>query len=278
MGKLDGKVAFITGAARGMGRSHAVRLAEEGADIIALDICGPVPSSTVPPATPEDLKETAALVEALDRRIITFQADTRDEEALRFAIRSGVQQLGRVDIVVANAGIGGIAAPVAEYQASVFRDVIDIDLTAVFLTAKVTIPHLRAHGDGGSIVLISSALGLRGIQNIVGYVAAKHGVVGIMKSLAVELAPERIRVNAIHPTHVDTPMVHHEEAYRLFRPDLEKPGREDAAEPLQALNLLPTPWIDPSDVSEAVLYLVSDSGRFVTGTSLTVDAGWTAKP
>lgn len=278
MGRLDGKVAFITGAARGMGRSHAVTLAKEGVDIIGIDVCTALPSSNTPPASLDDLKETAAQVESLGRRMVIAQADTRDDGALREAVSSGVEQLGRLDMVIANAGIGGRAAEAAEYSPQVFRDVIDIDLTGVFLTAQVSIPHIRAHGDGGSIVLISSALGLRGVQNIIGYVAAKHGVVGVMKTLAIELAPERIRVNSIHPTNVDTPLIQNDQAYRLYRPDLENPGREDAAAPLQLMNLLPIPWIDPRDVSEAVLYLVADSGRYVTGTTLVVDAGWNAKP
>ncbi len=277
IGRLEGKVAFITGAARGMGRSHAVRLAEEGADIIMVDMCAPVKSSSVAVSTPEDLKETAARVEALDRRAVTAQLDVCDEDAMRGTLASGVDQLGRLDIVVANAGIGGMAADAASYDTQVFRDVVDVDLTAVFLTAKVAIPHIRAHGEGGSIVLISSAFGLRGGQNIIGYVAAKHGVVGVMRTLAIELAPERIRVNSIHPTNVDTPLALSEASYKLYRPDLENPGREDAAVPLQQLNLLPVPWLDPIDVSEAILYLTAESGRYVTGTTMAVDAGWTAK-
>jgi SDR family mycofactocin-dependent oxidoreductase len=277
-GRLDGKVAFVTGAARGQGRSHAVRLAQEGADIIAVDICAAIPSSAAPVASLEDLKETAVRVEAFDRRIVTVQADTRDEDGLRDALALGVEQFGRLDIVVANAGIGGTYTPAAEQPAEAFREVVDIDLTGVFLTAKVAIPHLLAHGEGGSIVLTSSTLGLRGMQNCVAYVAAKHGVVGIMKTLAIELAPDRIRVNSVHPTGVDTPLLHHDATYRLFRPDLENPGRDDIAAPCQLLHLLPIPWVDPLDVSEAILYLVAESGRYVTGTTLAIDAGWTAKP
>ncbi len=179
--------------------------------------------------------------------------------------------------MVANAGIGGVPGAVAEHSVQSFRDVIDVNLVGVFITAKVAVPHLRAHGHGGSLILISSALGLRGMQNVPGYVSAKHGVVGLMKSLAIELAADSIRVNAIHPTNVATPLIHNQAAYRLFRPDLDNPGPADVREPFQALNLLPVPWIEPADVSEAVLYLAADSGRYVTGTSLVIDAGWTTK-
>ena len=276
-GRVDGKVAFITGAARGMGRSHAVRLAEEGADIIAVDICAPLRSAPAPPSTEQDLSETAKLVEATGRRVITARADVRDEDELAQALARGVAELGRLDIVVANAGIGGVPGAVAEHSVQSFRDVIDVNLVGVFITAKVAVPHLRAHGHGGALILISSALGLRGMQNVPGYVSAKHGGAGLMKSLAIELAADSIRVNSIHPTNVATPLIHNQAAYRLFRPDLDDPGLADVREPFQALNLLPVPWIEPADVSEAVLYLAADSGRYVTGTSLVIDAGWTAK-
>ena len=191
-GRLEGKVVFITGAGRGMGRSHAVRLAREGADIIGMDICGPIPSANGPVTTPEDLAETVRAVEALDRRMVTFQADVTDEEALTAGLAEGVAQLGRLDVAVANAGIGVPPHEVAETPAREWRDMLETNLTGVFLTAKAAIPHIRAHGEGGSIILISSALGLRGMPNVASYVAAKHGVVGLMRSLAMELAPERI--------------------------------------------------------------------------------------
>jgi NAD(P)-dependent dehydrogenase (short-subunit alcohol dehydrogenase family) len=188
-----------------------------------------------------------------------------------------VAELGRLDIAVANAGIGGPNVPVEEYPAQAFRDVVDVDLTSVFLTAKAAIPHIKRTGDGGALVLISSALGLRGNPNTVAYTAAKHGVVGLMKVLAQELAPERIRVNSVHPTNVDTTLIQNESAYKLFRPDLENPGREDVAPAFQSLNLLPIPWVQPEDVAEAVLYLAADSGRYVTGGTHRVDAGWNTK-
>ena len=255
MGRLDGKVVFITGAGRGMGRSHAVRLAGEGADVIGMDICGPISSATGPVTTPDDLAETVRAVEALDRRMVSFQANVTDEEALTAGLAEGVAQLGRVDVAGANAGIGVPPHEVAETPAQEWRDMIETNLTGVFLTAKAAIPHLRAHGEGGALIVISSALGLRGMQNVASYIAAKHGVVGLMRSLAIELAPDRIRVNSIHPTNVDTPLIQNENVYKLFRPDLEHPTRDDVSDVFQSLNLLATPWVQPEDVSEAVLYL-----------------------
>jgi len=277
-GRMAGKVVFVTGAGRGMGRSHAVRLAREGADVIGMDVCGPVPSATGPVTTPEDLAETVRAVEALDRRMVTFQADVRDEEALTAGLADGVAQLGRLDCAIANAGIGVPPHEVADTPAQEWRDMLEVNLTGVFLTAKAAVPHIRAHGDGGSLLLVSSALGLRGMSNVASYVAAKHGVVGLMRSLALELAAERIRVNSIHPTNVDTPLIQNENVYRLFRPDLEHPTREDVSGVFQDLNLMPTPWVQPEDVSEAVLYLAADdSGRWITGTTHRVDAGWLTK-
>ncbi len=277
MGRLDGKVAFITGAARGIGRATALRFAEEGADVIGVDIAGPIRSAQAPPSTPEDLAHTVKLVEQLGRRMVSFQADVSDEDALTAGLADAVREVGRLDIAVANAGIGGPTVPVEEYPAQGFRDVVDINLTSVFLTAKAAIPHIRATGEGGAIILISSALGLRGMQNTAAYTAAKHGVVGLMKVLAMELAPDRIRVNSVHPTNVDTPLVQNDNTYRLFRPDLENPGRDDVVDAFQGLNLLPVPWVHPQDVAEALLYLAADSGRYVTGGTHRVDAGWNTK-
>lgn len=276
-GRLEGKAAFITGAARGMGRSHAVQLAQEGCDIIGTDICGEIPSAQAPVSTPQDLAETVAAVEAQGRRMVSFQADVCDEEALTKGLADGVDRLGRLDIAVANAGIGGPPAPFEAYDAQAFRDVVEVDLTGVFLTAKAAVPHIRSHGDGGSIILISSALGLRGMPNVPAYVAAKHGVVGLMRSMALELAPEHIRVNSVHPTNISTPLIHNESTYRLFRPDLENPTKDDVRGIFQDLNLLEVPWAEPSDISEAIVYLAANSGRYVTGTTHTVDAGWNVR-
>jgi SDR family mycofactocin-dependent oxidoreductase len=274
MGKLDGKVAFITGAARGQGRSHALRLAQEGADIIAVDICAQVDSVGYSLATPDDLAETVRQVEALDRRIVATQADVRDTAALKQAVDEGVAQLGRLDIVLANAGIASFA-PVEELTDELWDDMIDINLTGVFKTVRAALPHVRAHGQGGAIVITSSTAGIKGMANLAHYVSAKHGVVGLMKTLANELAPEMIRVNSVHPTSVDTDMIHNEAIYQLFVPDrpASEITRDEVGETFQALNALPIRWVDPVDISNAILFLVSDDARFITGVQLPVDAG-----
>jgi SDR family mycofactocin-dependent oxidoreductase len=271
-GRVEGKVAFITGAARGQGRSHAITLAREGADIIAVDICAQIGSVPYPMATPEDLAQTVKEVQALDRRIVATDVDVRDYDALKAALDDGVAQLGRLDIVSANAGIEsyGQAEELAEQT---WRDMIDVDLTGEWHAAKAAIPHLRAGGRGGSIILTSSDLGLKAAANQAHYAAAKHGVIGLMRTLALELAPDFIRVNALAPTTVDTPMSHNEATYRLFRPDLENPTADDMAGPAAALNVLPIPWVEPVDISNAVLWLASDESRYVTGITLPVDAG-----
>lgn len=276
-GRMDGKVVFITGAARGMGRSHAVRLAQEGADIIGTDICGPIPGGRAPVSSSDDLAKTVSAVEALDRRMVTFEANVADEEALTAGLTDAVAQLGRLDCAIANAGIGGVPNMVADMPAQDWRDLIETNLTGVFLTAKVAIPHIQQSGDGGSILLISSALGLRGMQNVSHYSASKHALVGLMRSLAIELAPDNIRVNSIHPTNVATPLVLNENTFRIFRPDLESPTEDDVRDVFNSLNLLDVPWIEPEDISEAVLYLAADSGRYVTGAMHKVDAGWITK-
>ena len=276
MGKLEGKVAFITGAARGQGRSHAIRLAQEGADIIAVDICEDIPGIPYAGATEADLAETVKEVEALDRRIIAAKADVRDYAGLKAALDDGVAQLGRLDIVSANAGIGTSPYNAWEMDESVWQTMIDVNLTGVWHTAKAAIPHLIA-GNGGSIILTSSAAGLKAYQNIAHYVSAKHGVVGLMRTLALELAPHNIRVNSIHPTQVDTDMIQNEATWRLFRPDLEHPTREDFVPASQAMNALPIPWVEPVDISNAVLFLASDEGRYLTGVALPVDAGTVIK-
>ena len=272
-GRVAGKVAFITGAARGQGRSHAIRLAQEGADIIAVDVCQDIPGVPYPGATEADLADTAKAVEALDRRIVTAQADVRDYAGLKAALDDGVAQLGRLDIVAANAGIGTSPHLAAELAEDTWRDMVDINLTGVWHTAKAAIPHLSAGGRGGSIVLTSSAAGLMAYPNIAHYVSAKHGVVGLMRTLALELAPQFIRVNSIHPTQVDTPMIQNEATWRLFRPDLDHPTRADFEPASQAMNALPIPWVDPVDISNAVLFLASDEARYITGVALPVDAG-----
>jgi (+)-trans-carveol dehydrogenase len=278
VGRVEGKVAFITGAARGQGRSHAIRLAEEGADIIAIDLCQQVESVPYPMATPDDLAETVKEVEALDRRIIATEADVRDYSAVKAALDDGVAQLGRLDIVSANAGIFSFGRA-EELPEQAWQDMIDTNLTGAWHAAKAAIPHLRAGGRGGSIILTSSDLGLRAVENMVHYVAAKHGMVGLMRTLALELAPDMIRVNSVHPTIVNTDMIQNAPTYALFAPDLEEKDRtkERLAERFQAMNAMPVPWAEPLDISNAVLWLASDESRYVTGVTLPVDAGWLVK-
>ena len=271
-GRVQGKVAFITGAARGQGRSHAIRLAQEGADIIAVDLCGQVESVPYPLATPDDLAQTVKEVESLDRRIVATQADVRDYDALKAAVDRGVAELGRVDIVSANAGIFS-AGPIEELAEHSWQDVIDINLTGVWHTCKAAVPHLIDGGRGGSIVITSSAAGLKGMANIGHYVSAKHGLVGLMRTLAVELAPHSIRVNSLHPTAVNTDMIMNDAAYRLFRPDLVHPTVEDAGAAFSSLNALPLKWVESVDISNALLFLSSDEARYITGVTLPIDAG-----
>ena len=273
-GRVEGKVAFVTGAARGQGRSHAIRLAEEGADIIAVDLAAQVNSVPYAMATPDDLAQTVKEVEALDRRIVATQADVRDYGALKAALDDGVAQLGRLDIVAANAGIFsfGRADVLAEQT---WQDMIDINLTGVWHAVKATIPHLKAGGRGGSIILTSSTAGLMPFENFAHYTAAKHGVVGLMRTLALELAPDFIRVNSVHPTSVNTDMIHNAATYELFAPDLtpDQRTKEVLAERFQTLNALPIRWVEPRDISNAVLFLASDEARYITGVTLPVDAG-----
>lgn len=276
-GRVEGKVAFISGAARGQGRAHAVRLAEEGADIIAFDVAGPVPAQGAPAATPEDLAETIRLVEKFDRRIIATRADAREPEAVTTLLADGVAQLGRLDIVVANAGIQGIPGSVAETSASDWQAVLDTNLSGVYNTVKPAIPHLIAGGGGGSITIISSSIALKLVPGLAPYGAAKSGLVGLMKTLALELAAHSIRVNSIHPTTVQTPMLINDVNFRLFRPDLDDPTLEDVEPVYRSLNALPVPWVEPSDIANALLFLASDEARYITGITLPVDAGYALK-
>ncbi|GAA5148881.1 mycofactocin-coupled SDR family oxidoreductase [Pseudonocardia eucalypti] len=250
-----------------------MRLAQEGADIIAVDICRRLDNVPYPPATPEDLAETVALVEKEDRRIVSAQVDVRDLDAMRAAVDGGVQQLGRLDIVVANAGIGTGGSTLTDMEQPIWQEMIDVNLTGVWLSTKVAIPHILAGGRGGSIVLTSSVGGMKAYPHTGHYVAAKHGVVGVMRCLAVELAHHNIRVNSVHPTQVNTPMVMNDATFRMFRPDLENPGIDDFAPLSQMAHMLPVPWVEPEDISNAVLFLASDESRYITGITLPVDAG-----
>jgi (+)-trans-carveol dehydrogenase len=276
VGRVAGKVAFITGAARGQGREHAVRLAEEGADIIAVDVCGDIDGAPYPGATEADLDETAALVEKLDRRIVTAKADVRDLEGLGAALQQGIDELGRPDIVIANAGISGSPAPAALIEEAAWRTMLDINITGVWHTIKVAVPHM-SDGRGGSIILVSSMLGLRGGGYMAHYASAKHAVVGLMNSLANELAPQWIRVNSIHPGNVLTPMMYNDLFRRTLRPDLAEPTMADAGEIVGQFHLLPVPFFEARAISDAVLFLASDEAKYITGATLPIDAGATAK-
>jgi SDR family mycofactocin-dependent oxidoreductase len=275
-GRVEGKVVFITGAARGMGRSHAVRLAEEGADIIAVDLCGPVGSVSpeyYEAATAEDLAETVRLVEKLDRRIVARQADVRDPVALGKALDEGVAELGRLDAVLPNAGVVSFSTDTPGLAEQSWQDLIDVNLTGVWHTVKVAVPHLLATGRGGSITITSSLAGLKGVGNLGAYTASKHGVGGLVKVLVSELGPQGIRVNTVHPNCIDTNMLRGEKIFNLFRPDLESPTFDDLEPAIATMNAYRMGAIDAVQVSHAVLFLVSDEAAYISGAQLTVDAG-----
>jgi SDR family mycofactocin-dependent oxidoreductase len=263
-GLLD-KVVVVTGAAKGTGRVHCQRFADEGAYVIALDVA----------ALADELADTAREVESRGRRCVRGFADVSDLAAVTSAVDGGVAELGRLDVVIANAGIHVPGGPSWELDPQVWQRTLDINLTGVWHTVRASVPHIGA--DGGSIVLISSTNGLRGTPNTAHYTASKHAVVGLARTLANELGPRGIRVNTVHPGPVATPMVLNEQMYRRLRPDLANPTAADAAAVLQARNLLPVPWVEPVDVANAVVFLASDQGRYITGTQLVVDAGLTQK-
>jgi (+)-trans-carveol dehydrogenase len=277
MGRLEGKVAFVTGAAKGQGRSHAVRLAEEGADIIAIDIASQIETVPYPMGTASDLAETVEEVEALGRRIVATEVDVRDYDALKAALDDGVARLGRLDIVAANAGIVSFGT-VEDLTEQTWQDMIDVNLTGVWHTVKAAIPHLRG-GGGGAIVITSSGAGLKGQANTGHYVAAKHGVVGLMRTLANELGPDMVRVNTVHPGSVDTDMIRNQALYHLFMPDHDDGdiAREEVEPVFRAVGTLPIPWVEPVDISNAVLFLASDEARYITGVTLPVDSGTLVK-
>jgi SDR family mycofactocin-dependent oxidoreductase len=276
MGRLTGKVALVTGAGRGQGRAHAVRLAEDGADIIAVDICEQIPSVPYGLATEDDLAETAKLVEGLDRRVVSGKADVRRQDSIDAAVRRGVEELGRLDIVVANAGIWS-AAPFVEMSDAMYHDMIDVQMHGPYHTCRSTVPILIEQGSGGSIIIISSTAGMRGFPNQVHYNMGKHAVVGLMRTLANELAPHFIRANTIHPSSTNTKMIQNEAIWSAFAPGVENPTVADFGDTFTAMNLLPIPWMEPVDISHAVAWLASDESRYVTGVTLPVDAGFLAK-
>lgn len=273
MGLVDGKVALITGAARGQGRAEAARLAEEGADIIAIDICEPVETIPYEGATQEDLEETAALVRKHGRGVVTVKADVRDLPALQAAVSRGTAELGRLDIVVANAGIMGAMVKAWELTEADWRTTMDVNLTGVWHTIKATVPYLIRQGTGGSVILISSMAGLKAVPNTANYTSAKHALVGLARTVAKEAGEYNIRVNTVHPGSIPTKLLLHDTVYKLFRPDLEAPTLEDCLPIFAKFNMLPDVFQEPEDVANAVLFLASDLSKRTTGTTLTVDGG-----
>ncbi|WP_420749590.1 mycofactocin-coupled SDR family oxidoreductase [Rhodococcus sp. O3] len=276
MGRVEGKVAFVTGAARGQGRSHAVRLAEEGADIIAVDLCEDIPTIGYAMARPEDLEETARLVEKTGRRIVTAQADVRDVAQLRAALDAGIAEFGKLDIVVAQAGVAGMKG---EPQIQAWCDVIDTNLIGTINAIQVSLPHL---GDGAAIVATGSTAALMDTAKVdnpgadlggMAYVHSKRALTHYVYDLATHLAPRGIRANVVHPTNCNTAMLQSEPMYRSFRPDLEHPTRADAEPAFGVQQAMRIPYVEPEDISNAIVYLVSEEARYVTGVQLRVDGG-----
>lgn len=276
MGRVQDKVAFITGAARGQGRSHAVRLAEEGADIIAIDLCHDIDSLGYSLSRPEDLAETATLVEKAGRRALTIQADVRDAAQMKAAVARGLEEFGRLDIVVAQAGIAGMKG---EPKTQAWCDVIDTNLIGTINAIQAALPHLK---EGASIIATGSTAALMDVAKVdnpgtdpggIAYVVAKRGLSSYVHELATHFAPLKIRANVIHPTNCNTPMLQSEPMYLSFRPDLEHPTREDAALAFPVQQAMPIPWIEPEDISAMVVFLASDESRYVTGMQMRVDAG-----
>jgi SDR family mycofactocin-dependent oxidoreductase len=274
MQSLAGKVAFVTGAGRAQGRAIAERLAADGADIIAIDVCAPVETTDYPMAMPDDLAETARRVERLDRRILTSELDVRDAAAIGVALEAGVAELGRLDIVCANAGIStyGRLEDVGDAE---WSTMIDVTLTGSFNTVREAIPHVKAGGQGGSLVLFGSVYSVKGGPNVGHYTAAKHGLIGLMKVLALELAADEIRSNCLLTGAVLTGILDNEGSRRRFFPDRDPATvtLEDMGSVLDPLSPMPAPWVAPEDIADAVAWLVSDSARYVTGVALPVDLG-----
>lgn len=275
-GQFDGKVVFISGAARGQGRSHAVRFAEEGADVIAVDLCGQLDSVAYPMATREDLDETVNLVEKTGRSIIAEQVDVRDFDRLREVLGRGVAEFGRLDFVLANAGIFPAVGP-QRFDISSFVDAIDVNLKGVYFTIEAALPALLSHGEGGAIVITSSAAGFKSVSSTfdtmshgaAGYTAAKHGVIGVMRHYAASLAEKNIRVNSVHPGGVATPMIINEAMGSLVG---DQPAFGEAQQPKLSM-----PPMEPSEVTDAIVYFCGHSGRHLTGVALPMDGGLTLK-
>lgn len=275
-GRVAGKVAFVTGAARGQGRSHAVRLAEEGADIIAVDLCQDIDTIGYPMATPEDLDETARLIEKTSRRVVIAQADVRDATQLQSALESGLDEFGKLDIVVAQAGVAGMKG---DPPLQAWSDVINTNLIGTINTIQVALPHLR---EGASIIATGSTAALMDTSKKdnpgkdpggMAYVHSKRALSSYVHDLATELSAFGIRANVVHPTNTNTDMLQNVQMYRSFRPDLEDPTRADAEPVFGVQQAMKIPFVEPEDITNAVLWLASDEARYVTGMQLRVDAG-----
>jgi SDR family mycofactocin-dependent oxidoreductase len=280
MARLEDKVALITGGARGQGRAHAIRLAEEGANIITVDACGGTdahPWMTYPMATEDDLAETARRVEALGRGIVARVGDVRDIGSLSAAVDEGIAKFGHIDIVSANAGISPFGPEAWRNDDKQWDDVYAVNLLGVRNTCKAVVPAMIESGRGGAITITSSGAGLKGAYGLADYCSTKWGVIGFARSLANEVAPYDIRVNVIAPGTVNTDMVQNDGLRKLFRPDLEAPTREDVAPVFEQMSMLRIPWVEPVDISNALLFLSSDEARYITGVVLPVDAGISAK-
>ncbi|WP_203804562.1 mycofactocin-coupled SDR family oxidoreductase [Mycobacterium heckeshornense] len=274
MGRLAGKIALVSGAGRGQGRSHAIHLAREGADIVAVDVCSDIATNKYPLATIADLNETAREIEKVGRRAVVVRADVRDRSAMESAVALALSELGGLDVVVANAGIAPLGADGTEQT---FIDGFDVDFVGVVNTFGAAIPRLP---DGASLIATGSVAAIRGaVENQASgpggaaYALAKTFIVQYVRTLARQLAHRKIRVNAVHPTNCNTSMLHTEGMYRLFRPDLEHPVVDDVLDSFTSIQAMPVPYVEPEDVSAAVVFLASDESRYVTGLQLTVDAG-----
>jgi SDR family mycofactocin-dependent oxidoreductase len=272
MGRLDDKVVFVTGAARGQGRAICARMAAEGANVVALDALTDINTVQYHMATPDDMAETVSAVEKAGQHIVARQADVRDFDALKGVVAAGLEAFGHIDIVCANAGIASFGTT-WELSEQSWQDMLDINLTGVWHTVKATVPAMISGGRGGSIIITSSTAGLKGMANIAHYTAAKHGLVGLMRTLANEVAQHNIRVNTVHPTNVATDMILNDSTFRLFRPDIPNPSQEDMIDAMSELNALPVPWVEAEDVANAAVFLASDEARYITGAALPVDAG-----
>jgi (+)-trans-carveol dehydrogenase len=271
-GEWSGKVVFVTGVARGQGRSHALEFARRGADVGGLDLCAPIATVPYELASPAELKQTAEEIRSLGGRAVLEVGDVRDPARVRAVVARVLDSFGRIDVVIANAGVFSVGDPLT-LSPETWRDVLDVNLTGVWNTVQACLPAMVEGGRGGSIVMTSSIGGVQGLLECPHYVASKHGVIGLMRALANELARYRIRVNAVCPTNVNTPMIQNPANYRTFRPDLEDPRSEDIVDVATAMHLLDVPWVEPEDVTAAVVWLASDAARYLTGVALPVDAG-----